>query len=200
MTVQTAELTRLMSNARIYLPGALDDGLKLELFNVLNDFLQQSKFWREDIDYTANSTRTSYELAGTEEGAITELVANVDSNGNSVPATMDILGTLALKTAPSQTQVYTATVAYTVVDPTDANSYPQFPDGLLQKYGEGILAGLLGKMMSQPAKPWTNERMAIFNLRKFAGAVANARAAVRHKNLYGGQTWHFPKFAGGRQR
>lgn len=200
MATQTPELTRLMENARIHLPGALDATLKLELFNTLDAFLQGSKFWREEIEYTASPGRTSYELVGTEMGAITDLMSNVNSLGTPVRASMDVLGTLVLVTEPSQSEELTATVAYTVVDPVGSDDYPRIPDELLHKYGAGILAGLVGRMMSQPAKPYTNERLAIFNLRTFTGAVAQARASVKHKNIYGGQSWRFPAFARGNQR
>jgi hypothetical protein len=200
MVALTAELTRLMNNARIQVPGALDAALQLELFNVLDDFLQRSNFWQEDITYTANPTRTSYELSGTEAGVIVSLLGNVNSAAIGVPASMTVPGTLDLVNAPPRIDIYTATVSYTVVDPVDSNIYPQFPDGLLQKYGVGVLHGVVGRMMAQPSKPYTNERMSIFNTRKFDVAVAQARAAVRHKNINGGQAWRFPSFAGGSRR
>jgi len=200
MATQTPELTRLMSNARVHIPGALDDTLKLELHNTLAEFLLKTKFWREQIEYTVRPGRTAYELAGTESGAIFALVANLNSNGNPVAASMATAGTLDLTNDPGTVEVLTAEVALTVVDPDASDDYPQIPDDLLVMYGEGILAGLVGRMMSQPAKPYTNERMGIFNLRKFNVSVATARAAVAHKNIHGGQAWRFPPFASGHQR
>jgi len=200
MATQTPELTRLMDNARIHVPGALDDTLKLELFNTLDDFLQRSLFWQEEIDYTVSVGRKDYEIVGTEVGQICSLLSNVNSNGASVAATMPNAGTVLLDLEPSEVEEYTAKVAYTVVDPTETDSYPTIPDGLLVLYGVGILAGLIGRMMMQPAKPYSNERMGILNMRKFNGAIATARAAVQHANLFGGQTWRFPSCAVGTQR
>ena len=74
------------------------------------------------------------------------------------------------------------------------------PDEILHKYGRGITSGLIGRMMAQPAKPYANQQLAVYYTRLFAGAVAQARADVRHKHLYDGQTWRFPSFARGSQR
>jgi hypothetical protein len=197
---ESREITRLMDNARLHVPGALDAALKLELFNTFDDFLQRSLFWQESIDYMTSVGRTSYELAGTEDGAIVSLVSNVNGSDTPIRATMDTLGAIELAITPAQVEELTATVAYTVVDPVDVDDYPRIPDLLLSKYGAGILAGLIARMMSQPAKPYTNERLAIFNSRKFNAAVATARAAVAHANLHGGQTWRFPSFGPGSQR
>jgi hypothetical protein len=200
MATQAPELNRLMDNARVHLPGALDAGLKLELFNTLDEFLQGSKFWQEDIEYTARAGRTSYEVIGTEAGAVIELMANVNSSGRDVSASMPALGTLVLRADPMQTDTFTATVAYTVVDPMGTEDYPVIPEGALIKYGDGIKAGLIARMMLQPAKPYTNQQLAVLNMRKFNGTIAQARADVRHRNVYDGQTWRFPSFARGRQR
>jgi hypothetical protein len=200
MALQSADLTRLMNNARIHVPGALDDSIKLELFNTLDDFLQRTNIWREDIDFVAAPGRTSYELIGTEPGYVVSLLCSVNSAGLPVAATMEIPGTLDLAADPSHREELTATVSYTVVDPTGSDDFPQMPEGILLKYGQWILAGVIGRMMSQPAKPYTNERMGIFNLRKYGVGVAHAISATRHKNVYGGQAWCFPRFARGSQR
>jgi hypothetical protein len=71
---------------------------------------------------------------------------------------------------------------------------------VLQKYGVGIAAGVAGRMMSQPAKPYTNERMGIYNTREFKRTLAEARNEVARQNLQGGQRWRFPAFASGSQR
>src|SRR5206468_1790406 len=144
--------------------------------------------WQEEIDYSTRVDRTSYTIAGTEEGAISVLLSNKNSQGGNVSASMPVLGTLELGIAPTTIEVLTATVAYTVAE-VDSDSFPIIPDGLLIKYGRGILAGLIGHMMLQAAKPYTNERMAIVNARKFEAAKAQARADVRNQNLYDGQRW-----------
>lgn len=200
MATQPAEITRLMDNARNHVPGALDATIKLELFNVLDEILQASNFWQEEIEVSTRPGKTTYDLAGAEDGAIVSLLGCVNAAGTPVTAAMPTPGALELAREPTTAEVLTVTVAYTVVDPAGSDDYPRVPDGLIQKYHIGILAGVVGRMMAQPAKPYTNERMAIFNIRKFTGAVAECRSAVKHGNIHGGQTWRFPRFAPGRQR
>ena len=200
MAHQSPELLRLMDNARVHLPGALDSALKLELFNVLDEFCQRSKYWQEEIEITTTADQTEYQIAGVEDGQIIDLLYVVNENGSTVAASMPLLGTVVLRTEPEGGVVLTIGVAYTAVDPVSTDDYPVIPDELLHKYGKGILHGLVGAMMTHPAKPYSNQQLAVFHTRKFAGAVAQARADVRHKNLYDGQTWRFPGFAAGSQR
>lgn len=197
----SVEQLRLMSNIRVAVPGALDDAIRLELFNTLDQFLQETNFWQEEIDFTVTSGVMSYVLTPTEPGSIIALLAHTNAELVPVRATMALPGTVDLVNDPLTGEVYTATVSMTVVDPVDADDMPEMPDGLLLKYGAGITSGVIGRMMAQPAKPYTNERMGIYNTRLFRGTIANARSAVLHKNIQGGQTWRFPRtFKSGSQR
>jgi hypothetical protein len=87
-----------------------------------------------------------------------------------------------------------------VQDPVTKDGYVQFPAWVLAKYRNVILDGLLGKMFSQPNKPWTNSQMSVFHMRKFNSKVASARVEVQRNNKYRAQAWVFPGFARGSQR
>ncbi len=200
MTALTAELTRLMNNVRLHAPGALDDTFKLELFNALNDFCTDSKIWQEDIDFETVADQREYTIVENEAATMITLMSVVNSDDIPVAATMKTPAVISLQTLPSEAHTLTARVALTVVDPVDTNDYPYMPEWLLKKYYATILEGVVGLMMAQPAKPYTNERMAIYHTRKFRSGIAVARAEVRHQNLYGGQTWRFPSFAKGSQK
>jgi hypothetical protein len=71
---------------------------------------------------------------------------------------------------------------------------------VLAKYRSVILDGLLGRMFSQPAKPWTNTQLSVFHMRKFKIGIAGARVEWTRNNNYRQQAWRFPSFAGGTQR
>ena len=199
MTV-TSEMTRLMNNVRLHAPGALDDVFRLELFNALNDFFTDTKVWQEDIDFDTVVDQRDYPIVENESATMITLMGVVNSEDIPVAAAMQTPGSVSLQTLPSDVQTLTATVALTVVDPVDTDEYPYVPEWLLKKYYATIFEGVVGLMMAQPAKPYTNERMAIYHTRKFRSGIAIARAEVRHQNLYGGQTWRFPGFAHGSQR
>lgn len=194
-----ADLSRLMDNARINAPGAIDTNIQLELFNTLDEFFRDTRCWLADITFATIVGTTSYTLVPT-QGTIISLSYVLDSGSIPKSATMKIPAVVDLTYAPTQVETFTATVALNTVDPVDAAGYPIMPTWLLAKYGAYILSGVLSKLMSQPAKPYYNQPLAIFHKRTFRAGVASARAEARHKNLYGGQTWRFPGFATGRQR
>jgi hypothetical protein len=187
------DLNRLMDNLRIRLPGALDTVLKLELFSVMNEFFQSSNCWYEDIDFTVTSGVTEYTITPSSIASIVRLLGVVNSDGRAQNAVLALPNTLTLVNSPSQSDTFTARVALTVNDPTTRDDYPEFPDWVINKYNNDIQDGVLGRMMSQIAKPYTNERMAIYHMRQFRGAVAFAKVEAMHQNVYRGQSWRFPQ-------
>jgi hypothetical protein len=189
------EIERLVKNVTIHVPGALEAVLKLELFNVLDEFFRDSLIWKEEVDFETEVDETFYYAVNSDPGTIISLVGVANENDAPVAATMQVPGEITLGTAPSVVETLTATVVLTTVDPVDGDGWPQMPEWILSKYRQGIAAGLLGRLMSQPAKPYTNERLSIYHYRRFRGAVALARAEAEHKNLHDGQAWRFPAFA-----
>lgn len=187
------DLNRLMDNLRIRLPGATDTVLQTELFATLDEFLGGSNIWTEDIEFAVTAGETDYTITPSGISTINRLMGVVDQNELPVAVTMAEPGELKLVYEPSVAGTYTAQVALTVADPTTRDGYPVCPDWILGKYANDILDGVLGRMMSQIAKPYTNERMAIYHMRRFAGVVSRAKVEVQHRNVYRGQNWRFPQ-------
>jgi hypothetical protein len=195
------DINRLMDNARVKLPGAIDDALRLELFSVLKEFFQESNIWEEDIPFEVAVTTLSrvtdpeaftYEIVPT-EGMITRLVNVKDSGGYPVHATMTTPGQIVLTTSPNNAQTYTATVTKTVSDPVTRQGYPVFPNWVLQRYFNEILDGLLGAMMGQIAKPYSSPQMAKYHLGRFGRGISRAGNEASHGNIIGAQAWRFPQ-------
>lgn len=206
-----ADITRLMNNAIMRLPGAIEGVLQQELFSVMDEFFKKSNVWNEDIDILIpgmDPAGTIYEITPTGPSLIDKLlwtfeVPNSTSigRGAGVMAYMSIPGELTLRTQPSSDVYYRVTVALTVQDPTLRNGYVTFPAWVLAKYRECILDGLLGRMMSQPNKPYTNTQMSVFHMRKFRQSTASARVEWTRNNNYRAQAWAFPQnFSRGSQR
>lgn len=196
-----ADMNRLMDNLRIKLPGALDSTIQLELFSALNDFFQQSSIWTENLTFVAQPTSDTYlqnpdaytyEVVPT-MGAIVRLMSVVDSNNFSQAASMDTPGYIVLAYAPSTANTYTANVALTVTDPTTREGFPEFPAWILNKYGNEIMDGVLSRMMSQVAKPYSSPQMALFYGKKFQAGISRAYVESLHGNVYRGQNWRFPQ-------
>jgi hypothetical protein len=195
------DITRLMNNARVHLPGAIDTNLQLELFNTLSEFFESSNIWQEEVPFRVNTTTVAYPIEQEAVATINRLLSVTNSDGVPVAATMAIPGELILGALPNQLGAYTATISLTVNDPVQRDGYPEYPPWTLTKYGMGILDGLLARMMAQPAKPYTNAQMSIFHMRKFNGVVSQAKFEALHKNVNNGQAWRFPQsFATTRRR
>lgn len=190
----SADVNRLMDNLRVRLPGAIDDALRLELFNVLNEFFLGSNIWREDIEIPVSAGTTNYDLTPSGNAKVIRLMSVMDSSKFPVSASIDpITRELALAQTPSSSANYIAQVALSVDDPINSEGYPQFPAWVLNLYQPSLIDGVLARMMSQPAKPYSNTQLAIYHERRFVNSIALARAEANRRYVYGGQVWRFPQ-------
>lgn len=188
-----AEFNRIMDQLRIKLPGALDGTLQLEMFAVMKEFFQKSNCWIEDISFDVTPGETVYEIFPTNLASINRLMSVKNAQGRNVVAYMFEPGVVQLYSEPSEAATYTASVALTVGEPTDREGYPEFPDWVLIKYGDDIVDGVLGRMMSQIAKSYSQPQMAMYHMRRFIQAVSKAKVEAQHANAYRGQNWSFPQ-------
>lgn len=197
----SANMNRLLDQARIRLPGAVDAAIMIELFAVLKEFFNDSNIWREDIEFPVFATSAgyhsdpdafTYDVIPT-QGAITRLMGVRNGDGTPIRATMEIPGYVVLAVSPNSDTTYTATVALTVTDPVTREDIPQFPEWVLNKFYNEILDGLLGRMMSQIAKPYSTPNIAAVHLRRFKQGVMRAKVEASRKNVYAAQNWRFPR-------
>lgn len=188
------DVNRLMDSLRIRLPGAIDDTIRLELFAALNEFFQGSNIWREDIDIAVSAGVDRYDLFPTDRAKVVRLMGIVDDNELPTQAVFDLITTeLVLAQKPSKAGTYTAQVSLTVDDPVNSEGYPAFPAWVLALYQNEIIDGVLARMMSQPAKPYSNLQLASFHNKKFTGAIADARIEAQRRYVFGAQSWRFPQ-------
>lgn len=188
-----ADLQRLVDNLRINLPGALDGTIQNEIFAALTDFLQTTNVWTEDIDFAVTAGVQKYTIVPSRIAAINRLMGAVNSDGRSISVLMKVPGDLYLMDVPNKSATYTAQVALTVTDPTARDGYPDLPTWIINKYGSDLFEGVVGRMMGQPAKPYSNERLAIFHMRRFEASMSKAKVEAQHRNVYRGQSWRFPQ-------
>jgi hypothetical protein len=189
----TADLNRLMDNLRVRLPGATDEALKLEYFSTMDQFFGATNIWTEDIDFEVTNDNKTYYVTPSGVANIVRLMGVVNSDGVTIAALMKVPGEITLVDYPNQSDTYTLQLALTVKDPVTRDGYPEYPDWILEKYGVDIIDGVLGRMMSQIAKPYSNERMAIYHMRRFQNTIAIAKVEAQHRNVYRGQSWRFPQ-------
>lgn len=188
-----ADFNRLMDQLRVRLPGALDGTLKLELFTVVDEFLSGSNCWTEEVPFAVNPNEKTYYVFTVSNASIIRLMQLTTDTDLPVAARMPEPGTIELHNSPSENGTYKAIVALTVSDPTDPEGYPELPEWILAKYLSEILDGVLGRMMSQIAKPYTQTTLASFHMKRFEQGVKRASVEARHGMVYRGQNWAFPQ-------
>lgn len=186
-----SNLTTLIDQARMRLPGALDAAIFVELSSTLKEFFEQSNIWQERIEVYAVPGVVEYELDA-DTDYTTEFIRLMhvkNADGRVISASMETPGTIILATAPAGAETYYATVAKNLVA---TGSSPVVPDWIIGKHYNGLLDGLLGRMMSQLAKPYSNPRLAVVHLANFKRTMNLARKQATHQNIYSAQRWRFP--------
>lgn len=192
MSASKHDINQLLNQARVTLTGASEDGLKAALFNVLNTFFSDSNSWLEQISIGILPNTTSYSITP-DGGQIVRLAGVVDVNGTPQPALMPDFGVVQFAHPYNTAQTFTATVIKTVTLPSDRNGIPVIPDFTLSVYGVQILDGLLGTMMLQPNKSYSNVPTGQYHTRLFQSGVAGARVAALRRNSLGSQAWAYPQ-------
>jgi len=197
-----------MNECRIKLVGASDAGIKQELFHTLKEFFNDSRSWidSQHLNVTANVQR--YQLYSEGGGQIIGLVAVWDGWRVPVPASMPEFGELhvhmpvqvstivptSLGPQPlSQTNPWLVRFTQNVQRPTERDNFPLCPAWTLRVYGEHILDGVLGRMMHQENKSFTNPQLAVYHLQRFRTGIQLARTAANRANIQGAQTWRYPR-------
>jgi hypothetical protein len=197
----THDLDRFMNNVRVRLPGALDDAINLEMFNVLDEFCKTTNAWQELIPLSVHSGEREYEIEPEENRAlIVRLLATIQGDGSNgvsyANATLPKPDLIVFATPPSDSAIYNALVSLTVIDPVNSDdNLPEFPDWFLTLYFQEFLDGVLSKMMSQIAKPYFSQTGFIYHGRRFRNFLSATRIAVDQRNTYGATSWRYPFFA-----
>lgn len=195
MALDIREVAQLVTQVMIKAPGASTGGVKAELYDVLKEFLSDGATWREAIQFQATANTDEYTLVPLQEGQIIRLLGVWDDKNVPVPAVMEEFGTIKLIHAPANTPAakWAARVEKTVTPPITKDGLPIAPAWVLGVYSITILDGILGKMMAQPDKSYSNQTLSGYHLRRFRTGIQVARTAQNRANLKGGQSWSYPR-------
>jgi hypothetical protein len=194
MSTNSQLLQRIINNAQVHLPGAIEDVFKQELYNVCEEFFRTTSAWQEFVPFETVQDKRVYEVVPT-VGVFVRLMEVRDPEGYQRPAVMTQDMFLTLRDLPTGGYEYTAALAVTCIDPVKKDGWPEVPAELLQKYYEPLLEGLLGRMMMQPAKPYSNPDLGVMHQRRFRDRMAIARVELLHASTFNVQNWRFPRFA-----
>lgn len=182
---------KLMGEAAVFLTGASDSQMRVQLFDVLDEFFNESCCWTETIKFMVVPDALDYPLVPL-SGRIVRLEEVLDQNNVPQQAIMPEIGTVRFLYPYTQVQPMTAMVVKTVTDPFNC-SPPNVPEWLLPSYGRGIMYGIIGHMMLMPGMPYSNPPLGQFYLGKFSNAINGAMVASVKANKIGAQNWAYPQ-------
>ena len=188
---------QIMDYLRLNLPGALDTTIELEISNMLDEFFTKTNAWVERVKFNTRAGKKEYAVSPG-NGITVRLMRVATGEDTNVPASMPTIDTLLLREDPGATLPY---YAYFATKQKAGEGLDQIPEWVYNNYRMAIQYGTIGRMMAQPAKPYSNEKLAIFNMREYSSQAAQIRADVAQQHLYRGQVWRYPQgFARGSQR
>lgn len=207
MPLAEVDIDFLMNELRIELEGASEAGLKQALWGTIKEFLADTEGWIEQQQLLVTASVQEYLITPRDGGQVVRLVGVLDGNLVPVGATMPTLGTLRVITPVTVTSVDAPVTAGNTVAtnpwlvcivkniqlPGTKDRLPIAPQFVLQVYGETIKHGVLGKVMLQAGKTWTNVPLAKYHLASFRDGIGIARTNIWRQNVQGGQRWAFPQ-------
>lgn len=207
--LEKSDIQRLMNEVQSRCTGVSEGGLQIALRSVLSEFFRDSLCWREHIHLLVTVGIQEYKLLTRDGGQPITLLGVVDGQRLGVAAFMPRFGELHVRSriqtssvqpvttnpptpAPlSPTNPWLVTVAETVKN-VNNDGWPIAPHWVLQEYYPDILDGVLGNLMEQPGKSYSNQTNAAYHLKRFRQGIQIARTAAARENAFGAQTWRFP--------
>lgn len=190
------DFEHLMNQVRIECTGSSDAGIKAKFFDTLMEFFTDSNSWTEQLSVTATAGVQTFALTPQEGGKIIRLVGVFDPNLVPQQAFMPTFGVLSLVHAYTNTTALSVIVSKTVVRPTTRDGVPDAPDWTLSVFYSYVLDGVLGKMMAEPGKTYSNQPNSSYHLKRFRTGIQMVRVAASRNNTYGAQSWRFPRIVG----
>ena len=203
MPVPNQPWTRLFSDIKISIPGAVDAVIQQELYRTAADFFDQTNIWWEDVPFAVMPNVLSYTLALAGKGSVNRLMLVYDP-ANAAPdkrwvqggIEMQMPDVINLSVSPSSATTWNAIVAKQLDEPTDTENYPDIDPSfywVVGKHRDAFVYGTLGRLFMQPAKPYSNPKLGQYNSQNYMSERNNARVEVLHGNVYGAQRWRFPQ-------
>lgn len=191
-----AATDRLIDNALVHVPSSTKNALRLELWNVLDDFCRDTMAWGETVAVPLVADVASYLVAPA--GTEVVQVSSVAHETLNVDAAVFELGYLILDPVPTVDDALTPLTAACILTPSltaGADLENLVPLDLLTRWHNALLAGLISAMMAQPAKPYSNPQLAAYHRRRYLSDRAHARRWADTLGEVGLQMWRFPRFA-----
>lgn len=186
------DVKHLTDQCFVELTGASYAGIKAKMYEVMTEFFNDSSCWRECIPFNAVPNKLDYFLEAT-EGQIIRLSGVADVNNTFYAALMPDMNArcIILSHAPNTAQQLFARVVKNVN--ARHKEIPIAPEWTLQKWHLAIKHGIIGQLMNEQNKSYSDKKGAIYNLSRFRHYINEARAQSLRANTEGATAWRFPQ-------
>lgn len=201
--LQKIDVDNLLNQLRVELTGVSDALLHSMLYQVMTEFFDGSSYWTEWLPINATSGKHRYPVTPTEGQIIRlDMVVKVSSAANGaapadggyfVPSLMPEVGVIVAEHAPDTTEQWAAHVVLNVSLPTLRGGVPIAPEFTLKQWFLAIKHGMLGELMNQQDKSWSNSKGALYHLSKYRSYIQQARTIKKKANTNGATAWRFPQ-------
>ena len=190
---------RLKDRVRAALPGARDEAIALELFDVADSACRTGRIWREVYELDLVADQEEYEISIPTGRKVVTVYKIVHDNTSITMANCyyDLAENILTfrDYIPDATDVATDPVAYITFAFAPETDIEDITVATLERYYDLFLAGVMHRLMSHVGKPYSNPARAMQYQRQYHVLLARARRDAEIEGLYGAAHWRFPKFA-----
>ena len=194
MTIES-QFDRIHQDTALLLPGALKDAIRHKMFSVVDELCKFGGIWKDEQTLHLKVNKTDYDIVPEYGGKIVRLDSVKDMTDAPIAASLPFPGVLRMGEAPTVAYDVVVTTVCTITDPIRNDKFPNMPEWLLDQHNDTIKHGIVGYMMLEPSKPYSNSSLATYYMRKFRNYIATARANVEAGHVTSQQNWTFPPFA-----
>ncbi len=205
----TVNISAWLRVALPQLPGAVRSVVRTELLAAIKEFYEKSSALRETVTRNVVANVSAYAITPDttnclvlqllqaaynkkEIGILTRKPFDLHDPGTPVAWYRSGHNILNLVPAPEAALTEGLQVYLTMrPDPTIDQTVP---DVTHEEHFDAILSGLLGRMMQQPSKPYTNLQLAQYHLKRFKAQIAQYKGLANKGSVPAGAGWTFNKF------
>lgn len=188
------QLERLYDNVQAVTPGVLLPVVKMATWNTIEEFYIRSTWRRELVWWTMPPGTVCIDFNPFDGDWLVEWI--LDWQGLTYGRVKRPAILMDMQCPPQEGD--RRGWALLCLKPVSLDSALE-PD-LLSTWFETLLDGVLGRLYSQPAKPYSNQQLGLNHLKLYRAGVQRARAEAQLGYTSGPGRWRFPLFAAGRAK
>lgn len=180
---------RMMDTIQVRCRGVLADAVRLEIENAIHTFIRESTVWRESETYDIVADQAEYPLSKPQDSEIIA-ISGLFRDGRGVRFNHTELDVIQLLTTP---RVHEAGALEVISILRLREGSDRFPQHILTRYHDQIVAGALFHLYSQPKKPYTDDTMALIHSRQFNRGISMAKTESNREWSRRDSPWRYPE-------